>query len=253
MMLEKYFYIALYIWIGFALVLIPLVLKVTAPYGRHTKTTWGPVINNKAGWILMELPALAVFIYFYLSGPVEQSGITWFFFTLWVLHYSNRVLIFPLRIKTKKKKMPLAIILFAFIFNLFNGFFNGYYFGYLVETYAISWLYDPRFIIGVIMFFGGMYINLSSDEKLIGLRKSTNGNYSIPHGGMFRYISCPNFFGEIIEWTGFAILTWCLPAASFAIWSAVNLIPRALDHHKWYRKKFEDYPEKRKAIIPYLF
>jgi 3-oxo-5-alpha-steroid 4-dehydrogenase 1 len=32
----------------------------------------------------------------------------------------------------------------------------------------------------------------------------------------------------------------------------VNLIPRALDHHRWYAEEFEDYPERRKALIPFL-
>lgn len=30
-------------------------------------------------------------------------------------------------------------------------------------------------------------------------------------GGMFQYVSGANFFGEILEWTGFAIASWSLP------------------------------------------
>jgi hypothetical protein len=69
---------------------------------------------------------------------------------------------------------------------------------------------------------------------------------------MFRLISCPNLFGELIEWFGFALLCWNLPALTFFIWTAANLIPRAISHHQWYRKKFNDYPSERKAIIPFL-
>jgi 3-oxo-5-alpha-steroid 4-dehydrogenase 1 len=58
--------------------------------------------------------------------------------------------------------------------------------------------------------------------------------------------------GELIEWAGFAILCWNMPALAFFIWSAANLMPRALSHHKWYKKTFADYPEKRKALLPYL-
>jgi 3-oxo-5-alpha-steroid 4-dehydrogenase 1 len=87
---------------------------------------------------------------------------------------------------------------------------------------------------------------------LLALRESSKNGYTIPRGGLFNYISCPNFFGEILEWTGFAIMTWSPAALAFALWSFVNLITRALDHHKWYRNRFEDYPQKRKAIIPYI-
>jgi hypothetical protein len=47
-------------------------------------------------------------------------------------------------------------------------------------------------------------------------------------------------------------MAWNLPAFSFALWTAVNLIPRALDHHRWYLKTFPDYPKERKAVIPFL-
>ena len=96
-------------------------------------------------------------------------------------------------------------------------------------------------------------INWQSDNILIHLRKLGEKGYKIPHGGFFKWISCPNHFGEIIEWTGFAIMTWSLSGLSFAIWTAVNLIPRALDHHKWYKDTFSDYPQKRKAVIPFLW
>ena len=59
--------------------------------------------------------------------------------------------------------------------------------------------------------------------------------------------------GEILEWVGFAIMTWCLPGLIFAIWTMANLIPRASAHHKWYRNEFGDYPKDRKAIIPFIF
>ena len=97
-----------------------------------------------------------------------------------------------------------------------------------------------------------MYINKTSDNKLISLRKE-NKEYQIPNGGMFKYISCPNHFGEIVEWTGFAIIAFNLGALSFALWTSFNLIPRAMNHHKWYKSYFAKYPKVRKAILPFLY
>ena len=66
-------------------------------------------------------------------------------------------------------------------------------------------------------------------------------------------ISCPNHFGEIMEWLGFAIIVWNIGALSFALWTAFNLIPRSLNHHKWYNNYFGNYPKKkRKAVIPFI-
>ena len=238
------------IWIAIAIILIPIQLFVTAPYGRHTNTSWGATIPNKLGWIIMEVVSPLVFAYFFITGPVEKSPPMWFFFALWLGHYFNRSIIFPLRTRTSGKRIPILIVLSAIFFNLVNGWTNGYYLGYFSPTYPDSWFTDPRFIIGTIIFVTGAFINLQSDHILINLRKPGEKGYKIPTGGLFSYISCPNLFGEILEWTGFAILCWNLPAAGFAIWTAANLIPRALSHHRWYLSKFEDYPKERKAVLP---
>lgn len=65
-------------------------------------------------------------------------------------------------------------------------------------------------------------------------------------------MSSPNYLGEIIEWTGFALATWSLPGLAFALWTVANLVPRAVAHHRWYRGKFPGYPVERRALIPYL-
>ena len=245
------FQLILYIWIGIAVLTFILLLFVTAPYGRHSKTNWGPMINNRAGWIIMELPALALPILFFLLGEGVKTTAAWIFLSLFTFHYFNRVVIFPFRLKTKGKNMPLVIVLMAIFFNLVNGFSIGYFLGNFAGSYTLSWLTDWRFIAGVIIFFTGMAINWNADSMLINLRKNSQG-YQVPSGGLFKYISCPNHFGEIIEWTGYAILTWSLPGVSFAVWTIANLLPRAMDHHKWYKGHFEDYPKNRKAVIPYL-
>ena len=76
--------------------------------------------------------------------------------------------------------------------------------------------------------------------------------YKIPHGGLYHYISCPNYFGELVEWAGWALLTFSLPGLAFFVWTAANLVPRALAHHRDYRARFTHYPAQRRALIPFL-
>lgn len=246
------FNIIVYSWIAVAVIIFPFVLKVVAPYGRHTTQKWGAMISNRWGWVIMELPALVVFACFYIFGNLAFNVVTFVFFLLYAIHYTNRSLIFPIRLRTKGKKMPLAIVFMAMGFNFVNGFINGYFLGWLAVDYDFSWFQDPRFIAGFLLFFTGMYINVSSDHILINLRKPGETGYVIPVKGMFRWISCPNHFGEILEWTGYAIMTWSLPGLAFAVWTVANLLPRALQHHRWYKEKFSDYPRERKALLPYL-
>lgn len=233
------------LWIIIGLIIFPINLIYKAPYGRHTSKKWGISIDNKLGWIIMELPALLVCpaIYFYFKIDFDISIM---FICLWIIHYFNRTIIFPFRIKTKGKKMPLAIVLSAFFFNIVNGLINGYFLSN-IDMHSVSIF----LITGFLLFVLGLYINISSDNKLINLRKIKKG-YFVPKGGLFKYISCPNFFGEILEWFGFALMTFNIGSLSFFIWTCCNLIPRALAHHTWYKNKFNEYPKERKAILPFL-
>ncbi len=246
----NWFEILVWVWIAIPFIIFPVLLKIRVPYGRHTSSGWGSMIDNHWGWFWMEVPALLVFPLLAIFGPAEKDALSWILIALWCLHYVNRVLIFPFRIKTKGKKMPLIIAISAVFFNLINGFVNGYYIGFVDEK--SSAVVHVLTIIGIVLFFIGFSINLIADSKLIGLRKQGNG-YQIPRGWLFNYISCPNHFGEIVEWIGFAITAGNLPALSFAVWTFCNLAPRANNHHSWYKKRFSDYPGERKRLIPFVW
>ncbi len=252
MITHEFFSNIVYVWIGVSVVIFLLLLKVTAPYGRHTTSHWGPMINNNLGWFIMEAPALFIPLYFVLNSADLKNVLVSTAAFLWIAHYFHRVVVFPFRIHTRGKKMPVVIVVFAIFFNLVNGFINGYWLAFFAPGYSFSWTFTFRISIGLVIFISGFVINQYHDKLLIDLRKSSANGYKIPYGGLFKYVSCPNFLGEIIEWGGFAILIWSLPGLSFFIWTFVNLVPRALAHHKWYRSHFDQYPEKRKAVLPFI-
>ncbi len=252
MISHEIFSMICWIWIAVAAILFPILLKVTQPYGRHSKNNWGPMINNRLGWFLMELPALVIFGYFLGFKANLFNLLTLVPALFWGLHYIHRVLIFPLQIRTARKKIPVIIVIFAFIFNIINGFLNGYWLVYFATEYRSGVLINLRLTGGAILFLTGFVINKYHDFLLIKLRTTSGNGYKIPYGGLFKYVSCPNFLGEIISWTGFALIAFNLPALSFLIWTLINLTTRALDHHRWYIKEFPEYNKDRKAIIPYL-
>jgi len=251
MMDEYIFNTWVLVWIGIAFMAFIASRLITAPYGRHSSKKWGRSIPNKWGWVIMEIPALVLTPLLYIYSG-QYHLVATIMVSLWVVHYVHRTLVFPFQIKTKGKMMPLAIALMAVVFNGGNGILNGYWFAHYAD-YSVDYLYSPRFVIGASLFLIGLVINIQSDYRLIHLRKPGETGYKIPNQGLFKYISCPNHFGEIMEWLGFAIAVASLPAWSFFVWSAANLIPRALSHHQWYQKTFEDYPRNRKAIFPGLF
>lgn len=218
-----------------------------APYGRYARQGLRMRIPCALGWFVMELPAAMVMLYFFLTGP--KLTIVYCFLILWEIHYINRAFIFPLRLPNLFKPMPILIPIMGIIFNIINGYTNGMALT-RIYVYPLSWAYDPRFILGSLIFFTGFFINQHADDILLKLRKSNQADYQIPVGGLYRWISCPNYFGEIIEWGGWALATWSLAGFAFFIWTMANLIPRALAHHKWYLKTFAHYPKNRNVLIP---
>lgn len=223
-----------------------LLTRIRPPFGRHTRPGWGPEIDNRLGWFVMEVPSLICLWVAFLAvrSPSTPTG-AWLPMVLWTIHYGHRSFLYPLRLRGSGKRMPLAIAGSAIFFNLVNGTLNGVFLG-------SGWfLMTPGLVaVGLVFFIAGMLVNLVSDGMLIRLRAPGETGYKIPHGFLFRYVTAPNHLGEMLEWLGFFLVAPSLASLSFWIWTVANLAPRARDHHEWYRKKFRDYPKDRKILLP---
>mmetsp|Transcript_14291 Transcript_14291/g.22060 ORF Transcript_14291/g.22060 Transcript_14291/m.22060 type:complete len:296 (-) Transcript_14291:39-926(-) len=262
---------------------------IVAPFGRHVqdskKYRWwfGPQLDAKLSWFLFESPNLiwSCYCYCYLrdseimsSGSAAamvsfdnnklQVSSNAVLLALFTLHYINRAVIYPLRMNANSHRVPLLVTASAMIVTILNGYIQSFY---LVRVHKLppltlppsSWIHLQSWL-GILTFFAGMIINMKADAVLRNLRRQRNsdGNnqktYYIPQHPLFTYISCPNFFGEILEWFGFAIASqFSLPAMAFFIYTASNLVPRGIAHHEWYKQKFKDYPRERKwAVILFI-
>lgn len=252
---EVYWFV-FWAYLAFAAVAFVTLFFVSAPYGRHARAGWGPRINATLGWVLMEAPAPILFFVIWLAAAPERrfaaAGLAFLF--LWQAHYLYRTFVFPFRRRGGQRDMPAAIALMAFAFNIANAYLNARWLYALGPAQPASWLADPRFLFGAVLFVFGYWLNHASDQILFRLRAATaGGDYAIPRGGFYRFVSCPNYLGELIEWIGWALLTFSPAGAAFALASASNLAPRARTHHRWYRATFSDYPTERKALVPFVW
>lgn len=241
-------------WMALAVITFVALFFVDAPYGRFTRGGWGARIGARWGWMLMESPSLIAMVVLFAIGDQQSSPVAIILLILWIAHYFHRSFIYPFRMRTGRRNMALSVISMAVVFNIGNGYLNGRYLFSLGPDLHTSWLYDPRFIIGFILFCSGYALNQHSDKVLIGLRaRGETSGYKIPRGGGYRFVSCPNYLGEIVEWAGWALACWNLGALAFLVWTVANLAPRAFRTHRWYRQQFPDYPRERKALIPFVF
>ena len=217
------------------------------------RSGWGLALKPHWAWLIMESPAVFVIALMALFGTYHGL-LPLVFLVLWQVHYIYRTFIYPFMLKEAgPRNFPVILIVMAMVYNTANGYVNGYYLFDSGINYGRAWLGDPRFIGGVAIFLAGMVIHIRSDAILRSLRKPGDRTYRIPRGWMFTYVSSPNYFGEIIQWCGFALATWSVAGLSFAVFTIANLLPRGISHHRWYHANFPDYPAERRAVIPFLW
>jgi protein-S-isoprenylcysteine O-methyltransferase Ste14 len=229
-----------------------LLFFVPAPYGRHERGGFGPRLPTRLAWLLQELPAPLLFTFVFFRGEHATRLVPLLLLGLWQLHYVHRTFVYPWLMRPGAQGTPLGTFVLAVLFNALNATLNAYAISHGALRHDESWLRDPRFLLGVPLFLAGFAINLHSDAVLRGLRRPGETGYRIPTGGLFRFVSCPNYLGEILEWCGWALATWTYAGAVFAFFTIANLLPRAITHHRWYRQRFPDYPAGRRALVPGL-
>ncbi|MGA1872888.1 MAG: DUF1295 domain-containing protein [Thermoplasmatota archaeon] len=224
---------------------------VSAPYGKHNRKGWGPRIGSRWAWISMELPAVFVIPAVYIMFTDRIMPVPLVLLFLWETHYLYRTFLYPSFFRGSKNNFPIILVLFAFLFNVMNGFINGYFIAY--SSWESSWLFSGFFITGAAMYIMGFILHVTSDARIRALRRPDESGYRIPRGGAFRFVSNPNYLGEMVQWFGWAVITFSLPGLAFALFTTANLLPRAISNHRWYRRTFDDYPKDRRIIFPYIF
>ena len=234
---------------------------LSAPYGMTFNDSWSGSIRSNIGWMIMEVPVFIFMFLIYLFAMAFNikpfNIVTFTIFVLFQAHYLQRAFIFPVLMKGTSKMSNLIVIL-GFFFNTFNAVMQG---GWLflfspADYYPVSWFWSPQFIIGTILFFTGMVINIQSDRIIRNLRHDDkDNNYYLPTGFLFDKINSANYFGEIIEWIGFAILSWSFAGVVFVLWVLANIVPRSKRVYENYTQFWgDDFKKlKRYKLFPFIY
>ncbi|KAF3337773.1 steroid 5-alpha-reductase DET2 [Carex littledalei] len=233
---------------------------LSAPYGKHFRPGWGPSLPAPLAWFLMESATLWLTSLLFPLGQFRSHPLSLFALSLFLLHYTHRTIIYPLRLFLSSRPsspVPLSIAVFAFSFNLLNAYVQSRSLSHYA-IYPATWPWPAwvwaRVVIGTAIFFWGMKVNITSDRVLMRLKEEAKGGYKIPRGGWFEVVSCPNYMGEMAEWLGWAVVNWSPAALAFFLYTSANLGPRARAHRRWYREKFgEEYPASRRAVVPFVY
>lgn len=233
-------------------VVLLALLKIPAPYGRHYREGWGVTLPNRLAWLLMELPALLVIAWLVFRSPARDATVAVVPLAFWLFHYGYRTFVFPALMRPSDRTFPALLVLSAIGFNVLNGYNNAH--ALIANGSQGEPLLSGHFMVGALVFAVGFVMHVHSDAVIRRLRRPGESGYAIPRDGLFRWVSSPNYLGEIIQWAGWAVMTWSLAGVAFALFTLCNLLPRAVANQRWYRERFgEAYPASRKALIPGVY
>ena len=115
-------------WKFAALLALPFLSVVSAPYGRFFTSKWGPAVPGRIGWMIQESVSPIALMYFYLncredtcvfefskgggSRNFAKNGGSILVLTWFIAHYAHRAIVWPLRRTIGKTNVPVVGALF---------------------------------------------------------------------------------------------------------------------------------------------
>lgn len=114
------------------------------------------------------------------------------------------------------------------------------------------------FYTGATLYIIGSFINTISEYLRYKWKKNTGNKGKLYTGGLFRYSRHVNYFGNVVLFTGFAMLTgsvypFIVPAAMIVLYVVVN-IPLLENYlHERYSNEFDEYAKSTKKFIPFIY
>lgn len=232
---------------------------VPAPFGRFSiKSRLS--LPGRAGWVCQEVVGPLCLLYKLRTWPA-MAWTGQLAAAMFLLHYLNRSLIFPLCIQPSYGDTHVLVVAGAMLWQVCNGH---------VQAVAMHEAVDAsrmRTTVALLLYVLGLAGNVYHDLILARLRhkQGSKTKYSVPHGGLFALVSYPHYLLEWIEWTGYALLLGSAGGYAglwFVLLEVSVMLPRALRGHAWYASTFKSsssssssplvLPATRRAIIPYL-
>eukprot|EP00928_Gymnodinium_smaydae_P048097 TRINITY_DN32136_c0_g1_i1.p1 TRINITY_DN32136_c0_g1~~TRINITY_DN32136_c0_g1_i1.p1 ORF type:complete len:260 (+),score=23.07 TRINITY_DN32136_c0_g1_i1:53-832(+) len=210
-------------------------------------------VSSRLGMLLLYSPAFAVSLKYLQSSPLAiGNGREKITASLLALHFGKRV-------------FEVMCV------HQYSGTMDGDFLVPISASYALTAAliaHQQRQIeaythplakvslgVGVGLALLGQLGNLYHHILLSKLRagKSASERYVIPVGGLFRYVTMPHYFCELVSWLGLACVTQQLNAFLTVADMLSYLGGRSVATTRWYKSKFADYPSERKHLIPFLF
>ncbi|CAN6203083.1 unnamed protein product [Urochloa humidicola] len=220
----------------------------------NDKQRGGALLKSRDGMLVAYVPALlAAAASFAVPGAVDGARAEILSAAL-SAHFLKRVLE-VLFVHRYSGSMPLdtAVTIGTSYFLSTATMIYAQHLSHGLPDPAVDLLYP-----GVAVFAVGIAGNFYHHYLLSRLRSDNRGGgggekeYKIPSGGLFGLVACPHYLFEILGFFGFAMIGQTAYALAVATGTAAYLAGRSCATRRWYQSKFEEFPERIKALVPFL-
>jgi very-long-chain enoyl-CoA reductase len=214
----------------------------------------GIQLDYRSVYIIEYLGPFLINILFFLYNKSNETTIfQYILFTMIFIHYLKRILESLFVHIFSRDTMPIK--------NLFiNSFYYWVMFGLLgcSNLYTLSFSKSSHFLgsfryLFIVSFLYSEFQNFRCHLHQKKLKEDNKGERGIPVEGMFYYVSCANYFWEIMAWLSFSVFSNHWTSYLFVVMSLFILSKWSMERHMNYIKTFSNYPRSRKALIPYIY
>lgn len=218
-------------------------------FGRKSVFTICITISVSASILLMyieHLPSFPSLQPYQISGDFIRRTLIAACLIIYFIRLQVTVWIFQLRFWTWMETIAISILMTFVLFGFAKAGGNNEQAVGIIE------------VIGVMLYLCGSCINTFSEYARHVWKLKAENRGRLYTGGLFCYAMHINYFGDIVLFTGFAMVTgrfgmYIIPLA-MTVNFIFNIIP-ALDRYleKKYGDEFRDYSQKTKKLIPLIY
>jgi hypothetical protein len=216
------------------------------PYGKFRA---GGGVNSRTGLALAYATPVLVYIAFWLEGGSPRTPYHLAVLGAFLFHFGRRVFEICF-VNSYSRPTPLRGL--AIIALLYGGVAASCAF-FQVRTVGQPTC-TPVFILGVLIFAFGEMLNGYHHWLLARLRQPGERIYVMPRRGLFGWVACPHYLGEILSFLGYATLSDLLPVWGNAVVVTAYLVSRANSTLNWYRREMTmRFPSRWRRLIPFAY
>jgi hypothetical protein len=218
--------------------LVGAILVIGEATGRlrlpYSKFGTGFGLNSRAGLALAYATPVFVYVALWAEGGAPQTPYHFAVLGAFLFHYVRRILEI-LFVNSYSRPTPLRVPVTK-VRSLGQPTSN------------------PIFILGVLTFAFGEVLNGYHHWLLARLRPLGVRIYVVPRRGLFSWVACPHYLGEILSFVGYAMMSDLLPVWGNAVVVTAYLGSRANSTLSWYRREMPlKIPSRWRRLIPFTY